>query len=193
MPTAAVIAVVGVALAAWGAVADQAAGMSWAATALDCAVGLAFVAAAAGSGRRPLPMLSLASVGFAWLVASPVDAATIVHRGLLVLALLLWWAPRRPSGRRQAVLGVVALAAAVGVGWQLGAAALLIAAAGVRYRRRLAALLGSDGPPRVDDDAIRQILEKGSLRGPAVDMRAAASAEEEFWSETWDEPEEYRP
>ena len=129
MPTAAVIAVVGVALAAWAAVADRAAGMSWAATALDCAVGLAFVVAAVGSRLRPLPMLGLASVGFAWLVASPVDAATSVHRGLLVLALLLWSEPRRPSGWRQAVIYAIAIAVALGLGGQLGAAGLLVAAA----------------------------------------------------------------
>ena len=139
MPTAAVIAVLGVALAAWAAVADRAAGMSWAATALDCAVGLAFVAAAAGSGLRPLPMLGLASIGFAWLVASPVDAATSVHRGLLVLALLLWSAPRRPRGRQQAVLYALAFAAALGLGGQLGAAGLLVAAAVV-------VALRSEGP-----------------------------------------------
>jgi signal transduction histidine kinase len=129
VPTAAVIAVVGVALAAWAAVADRAVGMSWAATVVDCVVGLAFVAAAVASGRRPLPMLGLASVGFAWLVASTVDAATSVHRGLLVLALLLWSEPRRPSGWRHAVLYTAAIAVALGLGGQLGAAGLLVAAA----------------------------------------------------------------
>ncbi len=120
---------VGVVLAAWAAVADRAAGMTWAATALDCAVGLGFVVAAASSGLRPLPMLGLASVGFAWLVASPFDAAVSVHRGLLILALLVWSVPRRVGGWHRTVLYAVAVAAALGVGGQLGAAGLLVAAA----------------------------------------------------------------
>jgi signal transduction histidine kinase len=129
VPTAAVIAVVGVALAAWAAVADRAAGLSWLATALDCTVGLAFVAAAATSVRRPLPMLGLASVGFAWLIASPVHAVTSVHRGLLVVALLVWAAPRRPGGWQRTVVYALALAAALGLGGQLAWAGLLVAAA----------------------------------------------------------------
>jgi hypothetical protein len=46
----------------------------------------------------------------------------------------------------------------------------------------------------VDDDALRRILETGSLPGEdddPLDMDAAARAEEEFWRESWDEPEEY--
>ena len=131
MQTAAGCAVVGVVLAAWAAVADRAAGMTWAATALDCAVGLAFVVAAATSGLRPLPMLGLASVGFAWLVASPFDGAVSVHRGLLVLAPLVWLAPTRVGGWHRTVLYAVAVAAALGVGGQLGAGGLLVAAAAV--------------------------------------------------------------
>jgi hypothetical protein len=73
--------------------------------------------------------------------------------------------------------------------WVLLAA--VAALAGIRYWLR--ALRGG-AVPRVDDDALRQILETGSLRvgeDEPLDPDAAARAEEEFWSESWDEPEEY--
>ena len=73
--------------------------------------------------------------------------------------------------------------------------ALFAALAGVRYALRMRAMRSSSGVPRVDDAAIRRILETGSLSmndGEPLDMDAAARAEEEFWSETWDEPEEYQ-
>jgi hypothetical protein len=47
----------------------------------------------------------------------------------------------------------------------------------------------------VDDDALRQLLETGSFEpdeDEPLDLDAAARAEEEFWSESWDEPEEYK-
>ena|SRR5215203_7443613 len=72
--------------------------------------------------------------------------------------------------------------------------AALAALAGVRYLVRLrSAARARDAPPRVDDDAIRQILERGTLStGPeALDMGEIARAEEDFWAESWDEPEEY--
>jgi hypothetical protein len=53
------------------------------------------------------------------------------------------------------------------------------------------------GVPRVDDDALRRILRDGSLPVESgdepLDMDEAARAEEEFFGESWDEPEEYRP
>lgn len=77
------------------------------------------------------------------------------------------------------------------------AAALLVLLAAVRYRRRLATLWSSGEEPRIDDEAIEHILREGRLPGRREhgreDFRAAAEAEDEFWAESWDEPEEYRP
>jgi hypothetical protein len=72
----------------------------------------------------------------------------------------------------------------------------LVAGAGLRYRRRLRSERPSEHPPAVDDLALQRILDEGTL--PAaddepLDMDEVARAEEEFWSESWDEPEEYRP
>lgn len=68
----------------------------------------------------------------------------------------------------------------------------LAALAGVRHALRIRAAR-SQGAPRVDDDAVRRILETGTLAGDdePLDMREAARAEEEFWRDQWDEPEEY--
>jgi hypothetical protein len=66
--------------------------------------------------------------------------------------------------------------------------------AGIRYWRRMHSARGAGGSPHVDDEALRRILETGSLPGEdddPLDMDAAARAEEEFWRESWDEPEEY--
>lgn len=76
--------------------------------------------------------------------------------------------------------------------WVLLAA--LVAVAGARHLIRLRAGRTRPSAPRVDDAALRRILETGSLPAPddeRLDMDAAARAEEEFWSESWDEPEEY--
>lgn len=74
--------------------------------------------------------------------------------------------------------------------------AVVVVLAGVRYRRRLGACRRPDEFTPVDDAAIRQILEQGRLGtrapGDPLDMKAAAEAEEEFWEQSWDEPEEYR-
>jgi hypothetical protein len=67
--------------------------------------------------------------------------------------------------------------------------------AGLRYRSRLRRGGASTGPPAVDDEALRRILEEGRItveEDEPLDMDRAARAEEEFWSEPWDEPEEYR-
>jgi hypothetical protein len=81
--------------------------------------------------------------------------------------------------------------------WIWALIAVLVAAAGMRHRARIAHVEDApEGLPRVDDDAIRRILREGSLRSPddePVDMEEAARAEEEFFDESWDEPEEYRP
>ena len=73
----------------------------------------------------------------------------------------------------------------------LAALALL---AGFRYLARLRATRRSAGSPAVDDDAVRRILETGVIDADdeeALDLDQAARAEEEFWDESWDEPEEY--
>jgi hypothetical protein len=78
--------------------------------------------------------------------------------------------------------------------WLSTALAALAALAGVRYLWRLRAGRESGGVPRVDDAALQRILATGSLPAEepdALDMDAAARAEEEFWGESWDEPEEY--
>jgi hypothetical protein len=77
--------------------------------------------------------------------------------------------------------------------WFPVALAAIAAIAGVRYLVRLHAARAEELPPRVDDDAIRQILERGTLStGPeALDMGEIARAEEDFWAESWDEPEEF--
>ena len=79
--------------------------------------------------------------------------------------------------------------------WISTAFALLAGYAGVRYLARIRAARSSSGVPRVDDDAVRRILKTGSLpsnNAEPLDMNAAAHAEEEFWGESWDEPEEYQ-
>lgn len=71
----------------------------------------------------------------------------------------------------------------------------LVALAGVRLRLRLR----GGRTPTVDDEALRRILREGRLASAEedddepLDMDAAARAEDEFWSEPWDEPDEYRP
>ena len=73
-----------------------------------------------------------------------------------------------------------------------GLLSLLAAAAGVRaYLRRRAALAALR--TRIDDAAIRSIVETGSLSddvGEPLDLDEIEAQEERFWSETWDEPEE---
>ena len=74
--------------------------------------------------------------------------------------------------------------------WIWIAFALLIAALGLRRRAASA-----PAAPRVDDDAIRRIMEDGTLAlhddDEPLDVEEAARAEEEFFDESWDEPEEY--
>ena len=74
--------------------------------------------------------------------------------------------------------------------WIWIAFALLIAALGLRRRAS-----SSPHAPRVDDDAIRRIMEDGTLalhdEDEPLDVEEAERAEEEFFDESWDEPEEY--
>jgi hypothetical protein len=78
--------------------------------------------------------------------------------------------------------------------WLWGLLAVVVGVAGIRYWSRRRSLRARRHVPRVDDAALRQILETGALDAvddEPLDLDAAARAEEEFWSESWDEPEEY--
>jgi len=83
--------------------------------------------------------------------------------------------------------------------WMILAALVLIA--GYRYRQRLGSRR-STRSPAIDDADIQRIIQQGSLpdrqkqsdrQQQRSDRAAAAEAEEEFWSEYWDEPDEYEP
>jgi hypothetical protein len=68
---------------------------------------------------------------------------------------------------------------------------LVIAACILVYVRRRASF--SRPAPRVDDEAVRAIVETGALsveEDEPLDMREIEAEEERFWRETWDEPEE---
>ena len=73
----------------------------------------------------------------------------------------------------------------------LGLIALMVAAA-VRLHARRKELTASP-VPRVDDAAILAILETGELAvdDEPLDLREIDEREERFWSESWDEPEEW--
>lgn len=69
----------------------------------------------------------------------------------------------------------------------------LVATAGLRLRRRLRRSLEPRVPP-VDDRAVQEILERGVLASdedPPLDQREIDDAERRFWSERWDEPDEW--
>ena len=71
-------------------------------------------------------------------------------------------------------------------------AALLVLAIGRRLLERRENPSESDF--RVDDDAMDRILRHGTLTTPdeePLDEAEIARAEQEFWEETWEEPEEY--
>lgn len=80
------------------------------------------------------------------------------------------------------------------------AAALIWAALGVMVvlgglgvRRRLRERR-ADTEPGLDDEAIRRIVETGTLtvdEEPPLDLEEIEEEEERFWSEKWDEPEEW--
>ena len=70
--------------------------------------------------------------------------------------------------------------------------AAMVLVVGVRYRRRLNSLCDDEGTPSIDDDAIQRIIQHGNLpMKEKPDLAAASEAEDEFWSEYWDEPDEY--
>jgi hypothetical protein len=79
--------------------------------------------------------------------------------------------------------------------WIWLALAILLLVAGIRATVRLRAVRRGSVGPTVDDAAVRSILETGSIESDdddePLDLDEAARAEDEFWSETWDEPEEF--
>jgi hypothetical protein len=74
------------------------------------------------------------------------------------------------------------------------ALAALGAAAGVgAYFRRRRQIEASRS--RVDDEAIRKILATGTLtvdEDEPLDIATIDAEEQRFWSETWDEPDDFR-
>lgn len=68
----------------------------------------------------------------------------------------------------------------------------LMVAAALRMHARRRDLMASP-IPRVDDAAIDSILETGQLRveDEPLDLTEIDQSEERFWSETWEEPEEW--
>lgn len=70
----------------------------------------------------------------------------------------------------------------------------LAVASGIRLRVRLRKRLGRTRPPRVDDRALRTILDRGVLtteEDEPLDYDEIDEEERRFWSEPWDEPEEW--
>lgn len=70
----------------------------------------------------------------------------------------------------------------------------LACVAALRYWLRLRRLHSSARHPIVDERAIERIIRTGSLETDdedPLDVDEAARAEDEFWSESWDEPEEF--
>lgn len=68
-----------------------------------------------------------------------------------------------------------------------------LAMAGLRLRRRIRRRL-EPRVPVVDDRALRDILERGVLASdedPPLDQGEIDDAERRFWSERWDEPDEW--
>jgi hypothetical protein len=53
--------------------------------------------------------------------------------------------------------------------------------------------LAASSLPQVDDDAIHEILETGELTDDdePLDLHEIGESEERFWSESWDEPDEW--
>lgn len=70
--------------------------------------------------------------------------------------------------------------------WIFVVGAVLVAAAGLAYRRRMARIRDTG----VTDDVIRRIEASGWAEvDEPLDLEEAAEEEERFWGETWDEPD----
>ena len=71
--------------------------------------------------------------------------------------------------------------------------AVLVVLGGVAYRLRLHEAIGERSTP-LNDDQIRRIEETGRLdleSDEPLDTEEIRRAEDEFWEESWDEPEEW--
>lgn len=72
---------------------------------------------------------------------------------------------------------------------------VLAAAAGARFWRERRAARLARRPNGLDDEDVRRIIAEGTIAArdddAPLDLEEAARAEEEFWSDSWDEPEEY--
>jgi hypothetical protein len=69
----------------------------------------------------------------------------------------------------------------------------LVFVAGLSLRTRLRERLAAR-EPRVDDEAVRAILETGRLvtdEDEPLDWEEIEEEERRFWSESWDEPDEW--
>lgn len=78
--------------------------------------------------------------------------------------------------------------------WMALWAAFMVLAfvAGLSVRTRTRERIRRPGP-HVDDEAVRRILETGSLvtdEDEALDLEEIAEEERRFWSESWDDPDE---
>lgn len=76
------------------------------------------------------------------------------------------------------------------IGLAFGAMAVL---GGLKVRGRVPASR-TRNRPRVDDEAVRRIVETGRWseeEEPPLDLHGIEDGEERFWSEEWDEPEEW--
>jgi len=74
----------------------------------------------------------------------------------------------------------------------IGLAALVVVG-GIAYRLRLHEKVGGPATP-LSDEQIRRIESTGRLDldgDEPLDMDEIERAEEEFWEESWDEPEEW--
>ncbi|MEX2465382.1 MAG: hypothetical protein WD995_00645 [Gemmatimonadota bacterium] len=63
---------------------------------------------------------------------------------------------------------------------------------GLAVRRRVARSRARDRHA-LDDDAVRRIVDTGRFsvdEDPPLDIEEIEEAEDRFWSETWDQPEE---
>lgn len=67
----------------------------------------------------------------------------------------------------------------------------LVVVGGLAVRRRIRA---SRDRPVLDDDAVRRIVDTGRFPGdedPPLDIDEIEEAEDRFWSESWDDPEDW--
>lgn len=64
---------------------------------------------------------------------------------------------------------------------------------GLAVRRRLETSRAEQGPV-LDDEAVRRIVDTGRPwedADPPLDIEEIEEAEDRFWSESWDEPEDW--